>query len=115
MNSKLNHIENWTELVNEANWSASALAKKCGVSARTLERFFLKKMGKSPKAWLAEQRLHRAVELLRDGSSVKEVANLTGFLHASTFSREFKKHLNCCPTQFLTFKSAQLKRAKNAS
>jgi transcriptional regulator GlxA family with amidase domain len=61
MNSKLNHVKNWPELAQAANWSAAILAKKCGVSVRTLERHFLKEMGKSPKAWLAETRQQLAV------------------------------------------------------
>jgi len=91
MNTKLNHIQNWPERARDTNWSASALARKCGVSVRTLERYFLKRMGKNPKAWLAEQRQHQAIELLRDGSSVKETAATLGYKHSNHFSREFKK------------------------
>ena len=58
MNSKLNYIENWPERAREAQWCVAALAKKSGASTRTLERHFLKEMGKSPKAWLEEQRQH---------------------------------------------------------
>ena len=74
MNSKLNHIQNWPELAQEAEWSAAKLAKKCGVSMRKLERHFLKIMGKSPKAWLTEQRQHQADEMLRQGLPVKVIA-----------------------------------------
>jgi transcriptional regulator GlxA family with amidase domain len=97
-NSRLNNIQDWTELAQQANWSASVLAKKCGVSVRTLERYFLKQMGKNPKAWLAEQRQHHAIELLHDGSSVKETAACLGYKHSTHFSREFKEHWGHCPT-----------------
>lgn len=97
MNTKLNHIQNWPELARQAKWSVSAMARLCRVSVRTLERYFLKQMGKRPKAWLAEQRQKLASELLRDGSTIKEAANSIGYQHASTFSREYKKHWGNCP------------------
>jgi AraC-like DNA-binding protein len=98
MNSKLNHIQNWPELASQTNWSASALAKKCGVSVRTLERHFLEQMGKSPKGWLAEQRQIQAAELLHDGSTVKETAASLGYKHPSHLTNEFKKHWGHCPS-----------------
>jgi AraC-like DNA-binding protein len=100
MNTRLHYIQNWPELAREVNWSAAALAKKCGVSVRMLERYFLKEMGKNPKAWLAEQRQHQAVKLLRDGSSVKETAAYLGYTQANNFSREFKKYWAQSPTAY---------------
>jgi transcriptional regulator GlxA family with amidase domain len=97
MNTRLSHIQNWTELAQQAKWSASALAKKCGITVRTLERYFLRQMNKSPKAWLAEQRQRRAVELLRDGSSVKETATCLGYKQPTNFTRKYKKHWGFCP------------------
>jgi AraC-like DNA-binding protein len=101
MNTRLNHIQNWAGLAREANWSTAALAKKCGVSVRTLERCFLKQKGKSPKTWLAEQRHLMAIELLHYGSSVKEVAGHLGYKNQHHFSREFKKQNGYAPSQFL--------------
>jgi len=99
MNSELNHIQNWTDLAKETNWSASALATKCGVSVRTLERHFLRQTGKSPKTWLTDERMRRAAELLQDDSSVKEVATRLGFTNQQHFSREFKRQKGCPPSQ----------------
>jgi transcriptional regulator GlxA family with amidase domain len=101
VNPRLNHIQNWPELAQQANWSASTLAEKCNVSLRTLERRFLKQVGKSPHAWLSEQRLHQAIELLRDGSSVKETAACLGYKNQHHFSREFKKQNGHPPSQLL--------------
>ena len=98
MNSRLLHIQNWPELAQQANWCVAALARLCGVSVKTLERHFHKNMGTTVKALLVEQRQHRAIELLRDGSSVKETASQLGYSYAHHFSREFKKHYGCCPT-----------------
>ncbi len=98
MNSRLNHIQNWPEQAQQANWCATTLAKNCGVSLRTLERFCLKTMGKSPKAWLLEQRQQRAAKLLQDGCSVKETAANLGYKHQNHLSNEFQKRWGCCPS-----------------
>jgi transcriptional regulator GlxA family with amidase domain len=99
MNGRLQWTQNWKELAQHANWSATALAEKCGVSLRTLERHFLKAMGKRPQTWLCEQRQSRAVELLQDGCNVKKTATLLGYKYATHFSREFKKHWGHAPTE----------------
>jgi AraC family transcriptional activator FtrA len=99
MNTKLNNIQNWPELARQAKWSASALAKLCGVSVRTLHRHFLQHMGKNTKAWLDEQRQHNARELLCDGSSIKETSACLGYKSQSNFSRHYKHQTGICPSQ----------------
>lgn len=97
MNSKLNQIQNWPEMLRQANWKLSEMAKHCGVSLRALERYLLRKFGKCPRAWLAEMRMRQAVELLRDGSNVKEVAAVLGYKHPTHFSRAFTRHWGHSP------------------
>jgi AraC family chitin signaling transcriptional activator len=97
MSARLYHVRNWIELAQQAKWSASALAKTSGVSVRTLERFFLNNIGKTPKVWLTEQRQEQAIKLLRDGASVKDVAARLGYRQASNFSRKFKIHWGSSP------------------
>jgi AraC-like DNA-binding protein len=101
MNTKLNYIQHWPELAKQGNWSASKLAKLCGVSVRTLERFFLTEIGKRPKAWLSKQRQQQAIELLRDGFTIKETAGYLGYKNQHHFSREFKKENGCPPSQMM--------------
>jgi AraC-like DNA-binding protein len=97
-NSRLKHIQNWPEWARVANWSAATLAQNCGVSLRTLERHFLKEIGKSPKKWLAEQRQQRAFELIQDGSRVKETAALLDYKHPNHLTNAFTKCFGHCPT-----------------
>jgi AraC-like DNA-binding protein len=99
MNSKLKYIENWPELAREAKWSAAALAKLCNVSARTLHRHFVKRIGKNTKTWLAEQRQRQAIELLREGSSVKEASIFLGYKQQTNFARRYKYETGSCPSQ----------------
>jgi AraC-like DNA-binding protein len=99
MNPRLIHIKNWPELAREASWSTSALAKRCGVSERTLRRHFFRQMGKCPREWLLDQRLHSALELLLAGSSVKLTAYRLGYKHPSNFGRQYKSRTGVHPSR----------------
>jgi len=99
MNGKLDEVQNWSELAKEAKWSVVILAKYCGVSARTLERYFLKSIGITPKTWLNEERQVTAIKLRYAGNSVKETAYYLGYRQTSTFSREFTKFWGFPPIQ----------------
>jgi len=89
MNTRLNQIQNWSELIEQADWSAALLAEKCGASMRTLERHLHKIFGKCPRDWIAEQRRTKAIELFRHGYTVKETAAILSYKHAGNFSRRF--------------------------
>jgi AraC family transcriptional activator FtrA len=97
--TKLKHIQNWPGLARQAQWSASVLAKLCGVSVRTLHRHFLQHMSKNTRAWLDEQRQHNAHELISGGSSIKETAACLGYKSQSNFTRHYKHQTGICPSQ----------------
>jgi len=99
VNHKLQHIQNWPELARQANWSVARLAKLSGITRRTLHRHFIKKRGQTPKSWLEEQGQKLAIELLRDGFSVKETAAQLGYACSETFSRNFKRRCGKCPME----------------
>ncbi|HEX3626282.1 MAG TPA: helix-turn-helix transcriptional regulator [Verrucomicrobiae bacterium] len=102
MSSKLNYVKDWQRLVRQANWSASLLAKATGVSVRALERHFVENFGRSPKAWLMEQRRLLAIDLLQKGCSVKEAAHLLGYSHPQHFSRDFRHYWGFSPSALTT-------------
>ena len=85
--------------MEKAGWSVANLAKQCGVSVRTLERYFLESKGRKPKAWLNERRQQQAMKMLLQSYSVKETARRLGYSWASTFCREFRKHWGFPPAQ----------------
>lgn len=84
-------------MARQAKWSVADLAQLCGVSTRTLERHFQETYQQTPEYWLAELRWRQALELVREGASVKAMAAELGYQQASTFSREFKKRFGQCP------------------
>jgi AraC-like DNA-binding protein len=91
LNSPLQRIQSWPQLARQASYSVSALAKACGVSVRTLERFFLPAFGETPRRWLKRLRMQRAVELLCGGSNISETADRLGYKYPTHFSAEFKQ------------------------
>lgn len=112
MSYLLKHIKDWPERAGQANWSVQGLARQCGVSTRTIQTFFQRATGESPHSWMTRERLRRAIELLRDGSTVKEAANLLGYKHQNHFARTFKKHYGKPPTQHGELADGKIGRGK---
>lgn len=83
----------------------SGLAKHCGVSVRTLERFFLAAFGDTPRHWLKRLRILKAVEFLRRGHTIKETAFQLGYLEPSHLSREFKRYYGVAPSKHASLPS----------
>ena len=76
-----------------------SLAALYGLSGRQLTYLFQKYAGISPSAYLIEQRINRAQELLSTTAcSVTEVSTYVGYLDPYYFSRIFKKHTGVCPS-----------------
>ncbi|HLX72310.1 MAG TPA: helix-turn-helix transcriptional regulator [Verrucomicrobiae bacterium] len=98
MASRLDHVHDWNKVAADAHFSVSKLAKECGVSERQLRRYFLKQFGKSPREWMAAQRMRKVRPLLATGKSVKEIAAQAGFNHQSNFARSFKHYYNATPS-----------------
>jgi AraC-like DNA-binding protein len=113
MNNKLQGIQNWPQLAHQANWSVAELAKQCEVSKDSLRRHFFKLFGKPPGDWLAEERNYQALELLRDGFSIKKTSTFLGYKHQRNFSRKFKMYWGICPTFHATVQPSSAKRRGN--
>jgi len=74
------------------------IAQQCGLSPAYFTTAFKRSTGKSPVAWLMEQRLQRAKELLRDsGQPLMEIALNCGFFDQSHFTRHFSKSVGTSP------------------
>jgi AraC-like DNA-binding protein len=118
--NRLDRIQNWLELAEQSGWCVIVLAKQCQVSARTLERYFNKKIGQSPKTWLAERRQRRAAEILNLQLPVKEAAFQLGYKYSAHFTRDFKRHWGCCPSTWAVSpiesqsRSQKTQRSQNA-
>ena len=105
MRARLAKIQDWPELARQANWSVGALAKLCEGSVETLRKHFVEQTGAPASAWLLEDRQKRALELLRDGFSIKETAAILSYKQQSSFTRAFTKYWGVCPSVFFKDRS----------
>ena len=77
------------------------VATKLGVSRRTLERDFAQHVGHSPAVEITRARLDRVRELLiATDLPLPVVARRTGFFHAETLHRLFKKQFGATPGEY---------------
>jgi AraC-like DNA-binding protein/predicted transcriptional regulator len=82
----------------EPTISVADVAAKLGLSPTQFARAFKASTGFPPHRWQLSQRIGRAQELLRDGSSpLAEIALATGFAEQSHFTRVFKKIVGVSP------------------
>lgn len=70
--------------------SLSELGRRVGASERTLSRLFNEKLGMSYTTWRTQLRLHRAILLLAENSTVTHAAVACGFSSPSAFVTTFK-------------------------
>jgi len=99
--------DQWFELAQRARYRSVTLASLLSISPRQLHRYTRKVFGRSPQAWLDEQRLWMAAGLLRRWRSVKVVAYELGFKQVSHFSREFKLRFGISPARFVAWSDEQ--------
>jgi AraC-like DNA-binding protein len=87
--------------------SVGRVAEHSGLSARTLNRLFLKEFGLTPRRVLALLRVSKARELLASGRySATEVAWEVGYGSLSQFIAVFRQATGQLPSEFARFGSA---------
>ncbi|WP_442581455.1 GlxA family transcriptional regulator [Mesorhizobium sp. ASY16-5R] len=77
----------------------SAIARRAGVTARTLEGVFSRSIGETPGAYYLRLRLHAARRLVLDTRlAMADVAARCGFSSSAAFSRAFSRAFGNAPT-----------------
>ncbi len=72
--------------------TVGAIARRVGVTARTLEKTFLRSIGETPGAYYLRLRLNAARRLVLDTAEpMADIAARTGFSSAAAFSRAFSR------------------------
>lgn len=85
----------------QADVSLEDLSKLAGLSPYYLTRSFQKEFGLPPHSYQIQARLRVAKQLLRQGMTISDVAQETGFHDQSHFHRHFKRALGVTPKQFV--------------
>lgn len=85
----------------DRRWTVTALARSVGLSRPVFARRFVEQTGHSPKRYLAQQRMERAAELLRDSdAALAQIGTLVGYDSEFAFNRAFKRHHQLAPGSF---------------
>ena len=83
-----------------APWSLKALADRHVISREHLTRIFQQRLGQPPGAWLNQQRVSKALQLLRQTDiSIKDVAVQAGFSSTHTLARQVREATGKSPLQ----------------
>jgi transcriptional regulator GlxA family with amidase domain len=78
-----------------------AVARRLATSRRQLQRAFAEAGQTSFRTYLAQVRMRRALEMLREGSlPVREVAGRVGYRQAAQFAKTFRRHHGRPPSSF---------------
>jgi AraC-like DNA-binding protein len=84
-------------------------ARRCGMSRRSFFRLFGEAMGMSPRAYLEQMRMRRAVDLLadhREDRTIAEISAACGFPDSNYFSRCFKRFAGVSPGEYRDVRSS---------
>lgn len=89
------------ENYRDPNISTKQLAEIFQLSQSYLSMNFAKIYGESPSYFINRYRIEESVRLLNDPSlTVKKIAEIVGYGHERTFSRNFKKEKNIYPHEY---------------
>ena len=81
--------------------TVQALARHCGLSARTLERLFRAETGMRFGLWRQKARLLESVRVLVESGSVTDAALESGYSSVSAYIAAFKQTFGCTPGAML--------------
>ncbi|MEO0375946.1 MAG: AraC family transcriptional regulator [Cyanobacteria bacterium P01_A01_bin.17] len=82
--------------------SQTDLAQQVGLGIRTLQKGFKAVFGLTPFAYLTQQRMHLAEQLLRQPNcTVAEVSNIVGYANPARFAAAFKRYFSMTPRECL--------------
>lgn len=83
-------IESFMLAHYDKNMTVADFASLSGRSLSTFNREFKKKHHTTPKQWLIEKKMHKAKELLEEGSTVTQSAFDVGYNNVSNFIKAYK-------------------------
>lgn len=81
----------------ETNFTLESLAQNVSLSKYHFLRLFKKEFGLTPHAFIVNQRLNKANNLIQEGMSISEASVVVGFNDQSHFSRNFKRYFGYTP------------------
>jgi AraC family transcriptional regulator, transcriptional activator FtrA len=93
----------WAATHLDADLSVAALSVRAAMSTRTFIRRFTEATGATPAAWVREERVRRAEQLLeRDVATIAAIARRCGFGSTDTMRRHFRRARGVTPETYRT-------------
>lgn len=81
--------------------TVSQIAASLSYSESYLSHLFKKKVGISIQEYISRKRIERSLLLLSSGKySVKDISEILKYESPKSFTKAFKKHMNCTPTEY---------------
>jgi AraC family transcriptional activator FtrA len=100
-NNQFQAATQWAIAHLNDSFSIDQLARRAGMSRRTFDRKFKRAFNQTAKAWLTQQRLSLAKELLEQNQHhIETIAGLAGFDNATTMRHHFRHSLGLSPRQY---------------
>ena len=95
-----------TLLESDENYSVKEIAKRCAICESGLRKLFKSTYGISPIEYKQKIKINKA-KLLLEGStlSIAEISEQLGFYDAAYFTKAFKHHAGCTPTEYIKQKA----------
>ncbi|MDO8065812.1 MULTISPECIES: AraC family transcriptional regulator [unclassified Janthinobacterium] len=82
-------------------WSTASMARFANLSVSRLHALFREEMDTSPHAWLQQQRIGRACDLLTaSDASIAEIALAAGFSEQSALTRAMRDSIDATPAAY---------------
>lgn len=98
---RLRELTTWLETSLGRALDNRVLAAHAGMSVEAFIRWFRRHTGRTPAAYVAEQRVREACRRLAfTDDSIERVAEAVGFANRHHFSRVFKRHAGTGPAAF---------------
>jgi AraC family transcriptional regulator, transcriptional activator FtrA len=89
----------WVTAHLDEGLSLKTMAHNANLSVRQFSRRFQATTGTTPHQWLIHQRILRAQELLeKDGLSIEEIAQRSGFGSAAAMRQHFSRQVATSPS-----------------
>ncbi|HJD74829.1 MAG TPA: helix-turn-helix domain-containing protein [Bacteroides reticulotermitis] len=87
--------------IDNPEYSVEVLSRDMGIDRTGLYRKLISVVGKTPTNFIRSIRLKRAAQLLKEGYTVAEVADLVGFNTSSYLSKCFQEEFGVRPSQYI--------------
>lgn len=95
-----------TLLESDENYSVKEIAKRCAICESGLRKLFKSTYGISPIEYKQKIKINKAKFLLVGSTlSIAEISEQLGFYDAAYFTKAFKRHAGCTPTEYLKQKT----------